>query len=284
MGGDPEEYREQARARWERSAEGWGARRAQLEQASRPVSAWLVDALRIQPGQTVLELAAGTGDTGFLAAKLLGPAGKLISTDGAEAMVELARARAEELGLADVVDARPMEAEWIDLPAASVDGVVVRWGYMLLADPGAALRETRRVLRPGGRVALAAWDAPDRNRWSSAIGAELVARGLAERPPPGAPGQFAWAGRAQIGEELHAAGFTGVELDTVDFEFRFSDLDAWWDMQIDLAVFLREALLALTPAERDDLREGIEGRIADLVAPDGSVTFGAATHVAAADA
>ena len=51
-----------------------------------------------------------------------------------------------------------MEAEWIDLPTASVDGVLCRFGYMLLADPEAALRETRRVLKPGGRVALAVWD------------------------------------------------------------------------------------------------------------------------------
>ena len=65
-------------------------------------------------------------------------------------------------------------AEWIDLPVASVDAVLCRWGYMLMADPLAALRETRRVLRPGGRLALAVWDAASANPW--ALGPQLVLR------------------------------------------------------------------------------------------------------------
>ena len=59
-----------------------------------------------------------------------------------------------------------LNAEWIDLPVASVDVVLCRWGYMLMADPAAALAETRRVLRPGGHVALAVWDAIEHNPWA----------------------------------------------------------------------------------------------------------------------
>ena len=136
-----------------------------------PVSQWLLDAAHLQPGHTVLELAAGPADTGLLAAELVAPGGKAIITDNAEAMIEAATARAEEVGATNV-EIRPMEAEWIDLPTASVDAVLCRWGYMLLADPEAALRETRRVLRPGGRVALAAWaGAGARTRGSRRSGA-----------------------------------------------------------------------------------------------------------------
>ena len=121
----------------------------------------------------MLELAAGPGDTGLLAAELIAPGGTLISTDAVEAMVDLARARAAELGI-DNAQFQTMDAEWIDLPTASLDAVIARWGYMLLADPATALGETRRVLRPGGRVALAAWTDPSENPWASVPQQELI--------------------------------------------------------------------------------------------------------------
>src|SRR3954463_1076877 len=129
-----------------------------MRAAPAPITAWLVEALRPAPGHQVLELAAGPGEVGFALAERLRPGGRLLSTDGAEAMVQLARAGAAALRLDDVVETKVVDAESIEAPAASFDGVLCRWGYMLMADPGAALRETRRVLRPGGRVALAAWD------------------------------------------------------------------------------------------------------------------------------
>src|SRR3954468_21959772 len=126
---DAEAYRAESRERWEAAAAGWAREREAFQGDAMPVSQWMLDAAPLQPGHTVLELAAGPGDTGLMAAELVAPGGKAIITDGAEAMVELARARAEEVG-AKNVEVRPMEAEWIDLGAASVDAVLSRWGYM----------------------------------------------------------------------------------------------------------------------------------------------------------
>jgi len=280
---DPDEYRAASRERWDGVAAGWGARRERMSQATAGVSRWLVDALELQPGQTVLELACGPGEVGLLAAERVRPGGKLIATDTSEQMVALARARAQELG-ADEVEARVMDAEWIDLPAASVDGVVCRWGFMLLVDPGASLVETRRVLRPRRRVSLAAWAGAERNPWSSAVGAELVARGLFERPAPGEPGQFAWADPAVIATHLEDAGFVDPRVETIEFTFDYADLDDWWDTQIDLSPMLGDTLRQLSPAERDELREAVEARLADFVHADGGISLPAATHVATAEA
>src|SRR3954449_4985882 len=279
---DLEQYREESLKRWSSVARGWGAQRDTMSEGTRPVMRWLVDALRLSPGQTVLELACGPGETGLLAAERVRPGGKLIATDAAEPMVELVRERAAQLGLDDV-EARGMDAEWIDLATASVDAVVCRWGFMLLADPGAALRETRRVLRPGGRISLAAWSVAPRNPWSSVIGAELVARGLMERPEPGAPGQFAWADAAVIARELEDAGFTGVEVDTVEFTFAYPDLDTWWDTQLDISPMLAGTVTGISPAGRDELRDALDARLAGFVGESG-VMLPAAPHVAAADA
>jgi SAM-dependent methyltransferase len=280
---DPDDLRRQTLERWERAATGWSAQRARMQRASAPVSQWLVEAIDPQPGQRVLELAAGPGDTGLLAAELLHPGGTLISTDVAEPMVEAARARAAELGLDNVVF-RVMDAEWIDEPAASLDAVLCRWGFMLLADPAAALRETRRVLRPGGRLALAAWTGGEDNPWSAVPHDELRRMGLEDAPGPDAPGQFAWSEEATIRAALEDAGFVDIVVEQVDFAFAFADLDEWWDTQLDLSPRLYDAVAALSPARRDELRDAIDARLAPHRAPGGGVALPARTHVAAAEA
>src|SRR5688500_7769039 len=171
-----------------------------------PVSAWLIDALDPQPGQTLLELAAGTGDTGFLAAELVAPTGELITSDFSAEMLATARRRADELGVTNV-RFKQIDAETsIDVPAASIDGVLCRWGFMLMAEPGVALSGARRVLKPGGRLALAAWASPADNPWSSVATRELVDRGLTDAADPAEPGQFTWAREDVIAEQLEAAG------------------------------------------------------------------------------
>ena len=147
-----------ARKRWGASARA-GRHADAMRHDTMPVTAWMVDAIAPQPGQTILELAAGPGDAGFLAAELIIPGGTLITTDVAPEMLTAAQERAQELGIHNVRFLQ-VDAESIDLPAASVDGVLCRWGYMLLADPEAGLRETRRVLRP----AVASRSPPGRRR------------------------------------------------------------------------------------------------------------------------
>ena len=283
MAYDPSEFRDSSFDRWERAAAGWGAHREVFQAGARPVSGWLVDAIEPQPGHRVLELAAGPGDTGLLAAELIQPGGTLISTDAVEAMVEIARARAAELGI-DNAEFRTMDAEWLDLPTASVDGVIARWGYMLLADPATALGETRRVLRPGGRVALSAWTGPEDNPWTWVPQTELVRMGVIEPHDLDGPNMFAFRDPDTIRALLEDAGFTDIVVDQLDLAWQFDDLDAWWDAQIDLSTTLAAAVGSMSPARRDDLRDAIDPQMAAYVQPDGSVLVPGRTHVAAASA
>jgi SAM-dependent methyltransferase len=178
-----------------------------------------------------------------------------------------------------------MEAEWIDLPTASVDAVLCRWGYMLLADPEAALRETRRVLRPGGRVALAAWDAPEHNPWVSEPRAELVAHGLGGAPAePDAPGMFAFAAEGRIEDLLYTAGFAEVEVSAVDVAFGAASFDEFWEIEFDQSPALQDALAAATPEQRDAIHDGVERRLAPWTAEDGSLSVPGRSLVAVASA
>ena len=154
-----------------------------------PVSAWMVDAIAPQPGQTVLELAAGIGDTGFLAAELIEPGGTLITSDVVAGDARrAAQRRAEALGIRNVELQADRRLSRSTSRPRRIDAVLCRWGYMLMADPEAALRETRRVLRPGGRVALAAWTAAEDNPWCAVPVELLIERGLVDPTEPGRPG------------------------------------------------------------------------------------------------
>jgi SAM-dependent methyltransferase len=280
---DAEAYRADSRERWEAAAPGWAREREAFQRDAIAVSRWLLDAAHLQPGHTVLELAAGPGDTGLMAAELVAPAGRAIITDNAEAMIATARARAEEVGATNV-EIRPMEAEWIDLPTASVDAVLCRWGYMLLADPEAALRETRRVLRPGGRVALAAWAGPDDNPWIALMGRVMVERGLMEREPPGTPGPLAFGEPGRIAELLDATGFDDIVVEPLDFAFHAPSLDAWWEHSVAMSGTFARAIAGLGPAEHYALRDAVDAAYAPYVAADGSLELPARALVAAAGA
>ena len=278
------DLRRESRIRWSRSARGWAARADTLRRATMPVSTWLVEALSPQPGDTLLELAAGPGDTGFLAAELIAPSGTLIVSDFVPEMLNLAQERAAALGLADV-RFKQIDAETsIDVEAASIDGVLCRWGYMLMADPVTALQATRRVLKPGARLALAAWTGPDDNLWSALPMRELIRRGLEERPDPDAPGQFAWAADGVLAERLEEAGFVDYELATVDFAFRYESLQDWWDATRDMSMRFADVAAAMDERTAAEVRTALGDAAAELTDEAGVITIPARTWTAVATA
>src|SRR5688500_12993445 len=151
---DLQEYRETSLATWDEMASGWEDRREWQLGITGTINEWIVDRVDPQPGETILDVAAGTGDLGFLAAERVGDEGGVICSDFAPEMVEAARRNGAARGLENV-EFRVLDAESMDLADNSVDGVVSRWSYMLMADPGKALGETHRVLRDGGTLAFA---------------------------------------------------------------------------------------------------------------------------------
>ena len=244
-------------ASWDEVAGGWARRRAFVWELSRRLSERLIELLDPRPGEPVLELAAGPGDTGFLAAERVVPGGRLVSTDVAPQMLVAARERAGELGVT-TAEFRVMDAQALDLPDASVDAVVCRWGYMLVEDPARALAETRRVLRPGGRTAFAVWASADETPWASAIGRVLLGHGLVERPEPDAPGPFRLADPARLRELVAEAGLELLVLEDVELTWRYESFDDYWQISSDLSRTLVAAVEAVdegrVAAMRDDLR------------------------------
>jgi SAM-dependent methyltransferase len=280
---DADAVREEMRARWEVAASGWGKRADGVRAMGMAVSTWMIDHLDLQPGERVLELAAGPGDTGLLAAELIQPGGTLISSDAAEAMLDIARERAGAMGIENV-EFKQLQLEWIDLETATVDAILCRWGVMLILDPAAAVTEMRRVLRPGGRVALAVWDDARENPWATIPGRALVELGHTEPPDPDAPGMFALAAPGALAELLEGAGFVDVLVDAVDISREYAGLDTYIDEVLDLSGIFSGIFTDLDERQRQEVRR----RIAELAAPftgaDGSIRLPGRSLAAAANA
>jgi len=265
---DLDEYRRSSHDIWERMAPGWEERRDWVWEASRAVGEWMVDRLAPQPGQTLLELAAGAGDTGFAAIARLAGEGRLISTDFSPRMMKAAQRRAAELGLTNI-EFRVMDAERMDLAEDSVDGVLCKWGYMLMADPVAALRETRRVLRDSGRLVFSVWADPQRNLWASIPGRVLVERGHIPRPEPGAPGIFAMADPGRLRTLVTDAGFADPEIEAVKMAWTFDDFDGYWEFLVRLAGGLAVTINALPLEEQQAVRSDVRARLTAAKVRDG---------------
>jgi SAM-dependent methyltransferase len=282
---DANAHRQESLENWEEAASGWVRRQQLLRELGAPVSHWMIDAIAPQPGQRVLELAAGLGETGMLAAELVAPVGGVIVSDQAEGMLAGARQRAIELGLSNV-EFQVLNAEWIDLPLASIDAVLCRWGYMLMADPAAALAETRRVLRPGGRLALAVWDRLEDNPWALLPARELIERGLVPAPEPGAPapGPFALAGEGRIRALLEQAGFAEIEVRALELERRHTNFEELWDVTLDLSRNFHDAVLDRPAAEIEQIKASLAARFAPYTDASGALTIPARTLLGAASA
>jgi SAM-dependent methyltransferase len=283
MSFDANAHRDVSLRSWEEAAPGWVRSQDMLREFGAPVSRWLIDAIAPRRGESVLELAAGLGETGLLAAELVAPTGGAIISDQAEGMLAGARERALKLGLSNV-EFRVLNAEWIDLPVASVDAALCRWGYMLMADPGAALAETRRVLRPGGRLALAVWDSLEHNPWARLPARELIERGLSAPPEPGAPGPVALGSSERVSALLEQAGFADVRVEGLALSRRHASFQQLWDSTLDLSRSFHDAVLDRPQSEIEEIKSSLSERFSEHQTAAGGLEIPARTLVASATA
>jgi SAM-dependent methyltransferase len=218
-----------------------------------------------------------------MAAELIGPTGRLISSDASEKMLAIARGRAQGQGIENVEFAQ-LQLEWIDLETATVDAILCRWGVMLSVDPGAALQECRRVLRPGGRLALAVWDDVQRNPWATIPGGALVDLGHAPPPEAGAPGPFALSAPGRLEEMLAAAGFVETVVEAVALERLYDDFEEFLDETLDLSFVFGSAWARLSDDQQAELMRELESRAAPYTSADGSLRLPGSSLVALAQA
>ena len=224
----------------------------------------MLDLAGIRVGGRVLDVGAGAGDQTLLAARRVGPAGHVLATDISTSMLELAARAARGAGLANV-DTRVMDAQRLDLEADSFDAVISRFALMLVPDIGKALSEIRRVLRPGGSVAALVF-----SRCPYLSIPHAVARRVGRLTSPPEPfGEFRLAAPGVMRDAYANAGFRDVAIHEVSTRRRFPSLAAAIQYARKTPLPLRELMVQLDPAQREQAWAEIEKELQQFVGADG---------------
>jgi ubiquinone/menaquinone biosynthesis C-methylase UbiE len=208
----------------------------------------LVTAADIRPEQRVLDVACGRGAVLFPAGELVGETGEVIGIDLAEEMARTTNEEATRRGLKARVQV--MDAEHLDFPDATFDCVLCGFGVMFFPNQDRALGEFRRVLKPGGRVAVSTW----RVHQNSELDAAMRELGMTRPAQPG------WITEPEeLSRLLGTAGFTDVSVDIGSHEFHYADVDEYWRQA--RGTGMRRALDALDAVEAERVRAALSSRV-----------------------
>lgn len=200
------------------AGEKWVRYQQLLDEQIRPFGRKAMDLVRVAPGEHVLDVGCGCGDTTIELAECVGPEGRVLGIDLSTPMLERAKQRAESEGLANVAFVRG-DAQTYRFPQGKFHVIFSRFGVMFFADPVAAFRNLRGAARPGARLAFVCWQGVTENPWMVVpMMAALEHLPEVELPNPDAPGPFAFANPDKVRSILEAAGYVGIQFHTAHEE------------------------------------------------------------------
>jgi SAM-dependent methyltransferase len=260
--GSGDELRAHVHGMWAAVAGSWAEHAEYADARGAAAAEKMLDLSAPQPGERVLELACGPAGLGLAAAERVAPGGEVVLSDVVAEMTSIAAARAEALGLRNVSTCE-LDLEDIDQPDGSYDVVLCREGLMFAADPARAAREIRRVLRPGGRFAIAVWGPRERNPWLGVVFDAVSAQLGRPVPPPGIPGPFSLEDADRLAGVLSGAELTDVVVSELPVPLRAVSFEEWWARTSALAGPLAKMLASLP----DEAAAALRARVREASRP-----------------
>jgi len=246
----------------------WRASQETMDRQLRVAGAAGMDAVGVSAGERVLDIGCGCGGTSLELARRVGPEGSVLGIDISGPMLEAARDQANSVPHLEFVQE---DAQTSDLGEGAFDVAYSRFGVMFFADPERAFANLLRALRPEGRLGFVCWQAVQLNPFMyEPVAAAATVMPLPPRPPPDAPGPFAFADPERSTRILERAGFQDVTLEDWQGEFEVGELSSALDFFCEigpLSAALREA--GGGPELREKVRRAVRDTLAGYETPDG---------------
>ncbi|MBP6759911.1 MAG: class I SAM-dependent methyltransferase [Flavobacterium sp.] len=265
-----EEIREQQKASWDKFSPGWKKWDKLMMDFLKPVGDEIIRSINPKDTDFVLDIAGGTGEPGFtIASKLKG--GKVMITDLSEKMLEIAKEYAKERGINNV-ETRACDVSELPFADNTFDAISCRFGFMFFPDMLLAAKEMVRVLKPGGRIAVAVWNGPEKNFWVTAVGSTINRNMQLSPPPPEAPGMFRCAKEGLLQGLFQQAGFKNTSEKEVAGKLNSKTADVYWNMMTEVAAPFVAALSQADDAMKEKIKSEVYQALAEKY-PDGNVTI-----------
>lgn len=249
-------------AAWETSSQYWNKHQALIETMYAPLSRALIDDAHIVSGQAVLDVGGGSGEPSLTIAPVVGAGGSVTYTDPAAGMVKSARAEAERKGLGNI-QFYQCPAEQLPFTDNSFDAAVSRLSAMFFPDMLAGLRETIRVVKPGGPVSFLVWGVKEVNPFFSAVSTVLDRFVPAEAEEEDAPAAFRFATPGKLAVLLREAGATSVTERTLSFMIEAPiTVEQFWELRTEMSDTFRSKLNRLVPDQVAAIKYTVQKAVA----------------------
>ena len=260
----------------------WVAKQRDIDRIVMPFGDAALKAAAPQPGERVIDIGCGCGDTSIEIARLVGAAGSVLGVDVSQPMLEVARAHGALANCAHLAF-RDGDASEAELPA-NIDLLFSRFGVMFFSQPSPAFSHLRKSLRAGGRCVFVCWRTPRDNPWAmTPLAAARTVMGVTPAPAdPNAPGPFAFADEERLRDILSSAGFGAIDVQRFDAAIALgatSRSAAENVVQIGpVSRLVREVGAEHLPI----ILDAVERTLAPLAAADGHVSLNGSTWIVAA--